>query len=367
MNKTVLFIYSAVGGVGLACSYQRAMESLGFRVVQFDLEAERVKTAALLGPLGPRLIAHLDFFALNAKANRALVMKALEVKPAVVIVTGVAAVRPATLVQLKISVPGVRLVNLFPDMLFNMHDSMFSALPLYDLFTFHTRAGVPILRELGCRGAFYLPFAADPTLHRPQPLTAEDRSQYACDVVYVGNHRPEHAALFSSLEGMDLKIWGPTRWRQAPRGSWVRSRWQGRPLYNGTEYSKAHLAAKVCLSPLDPLDLPGHNMRVFELPACGVFSLVTRTEEVLELFREGETVACFDGRDELRDKVRYYLAHPEERERIAKAAYEHVIRGGHTFRERAETLLGALGMGDRSAGGTADAVQGHAGSTRAST
>jgi spore maturation protein CgeB len=83
---------------------------------------------------------------------------------------------------------------------------------------------------------------------------------------------------------------------------------------------------------------------LFETAACNVFTLVTRTEEVLDLFQEGETVVCFTEGVELVDKVRYYLAHPDERQRIAQRAYEHVVHGGHTYIDRATMILHELGI-----------------------
>jgi spore maturation protein CgeB len=228
-------------------------------------------------------------------------------------------------------------------MLFNVRDSMFPCLPLYDLFCCHTRAGVPFLQQAGCQGAYYLPLAADPALHTREPLDEADARAYGCDLVFVGNHRPEHAALFGALEGMDLRVFGSKSWREA-EGAWVRSRFAGRALMTGSEYAKAHRAAKICLNPIDPLDLPGHNQRTFEVPACGGFPLVSRTEEVLDFFREGESVACFEGKEELVEKVRYYLARPEERRRIADNAYRTVIEGGHTYRDRIATLFERLGL-----------------------
>jgi len=112
----------------------------------------------------------------------------------------------------------------------------------------------------------------------------------------------------------------------------------------GAEYAKAHGAAEICLNPIDPTNFPSHNQRCFEVPACGAFSLVSRTEEVVELFREDETIACFDGEEELVQKVRYYRERPEERERIARRAYEHVVNGGHTYVDRVRTLLSELGI-----------------------
>lgn len=344
MSRTVLLVGIADIEVGLTASYKRAFEALGFRVVPFNLDAARADVAPF-GRLGQRLMGHLDFFALNAKANRRLVRKASEVKPDLVIIICTAFVRAATLLQIKLSLPRAKVVNIFPDTLFNLHDYVLESFPLYDLFCIHTRAGVPHLRRMGCENAFYLPLAADPFLHHPTELSPSDRETFGCDLVYVGNWRPEHEELFSALEGFDLAIWGSSYWgRNTRKGGWVRSRWRGRELSTGLDYAKAHLVAKAGLNPIDPLNFPSHNQRVFELPACGAFSLVSRTDEVGELFKEDETVVCFEGAEELLDKVRYYLSHDPARERIARRAYEHVVHGGHTYVDRARTILGELGL-----------------------
>ena len=342
-NDTILLVGPLKYEGSLASSYKRAFESLGFRVDVFDLEAERAKVAPL-GHLGYRLMAHLDFFALNAKANRRLVRAVSEIKPALVVVFCTAFVRAASILQIKVNLPDTKVINIYPDPLHNLRDYGIAALPLYDLFCVHTRAAVPYLHQMGCRNPFYLPLAADPFIHHPMPLTQADLDEFSSDLVFVGNWRPEHERLFVNLEGFDLAIWGPNYWsRYARKGSWVRSRWRGRPL-DGIEYAKAYLAAKIALDPIDPLNVPSHNMRLFEVAACGVFSLVARTVEVQELFQEGETVACFDGPDELPDKVHYYLAHPDERQRIAQQAYEHVVHGGHTYVDRVRALLQELDL-----------------------
>ncbi len=328
--------------VGLAASYKRAFEALGFKVVPFNIDTERANVAPF-GRFGQRLMGHLDFFALNAKANRRLVRAAAEAKPCLVVVICTAFVRAATLLQIKISLPDTKVINIFPDTLFNLHDYVLNSLPLYDLFCVHTKVGVPYLRQMGCRNPFYLPLAADPFLHYPVKLSTTDHKMFGCDLVYVGNWRPEHEQLFSTLEGFDLAIWGSSYWsRNTRQSSWVRSRWRGRELSTGADYVKAHLVAKAGLNPIDPLNFPSHNQRVFELPACGAFSLVSRTEEVKELFEEDATVVCFDGADEMLDKVRYYLTHESEREQIARRAYQHVVHGGHTYVDRVRTLLAEL-------------------------
>ncbi len=344
MNNTVLLVGSVAWESSLAASYKRAFESLGFRVEVFDLEAARARVAPL-GRIGHRLMAHLDFIALNAKANRLLVRAVAEHKPAMVVTFCNEFIRAASILQIKVNSPAIKVINIYPDPLHNLPDYVLAALPLYDLFCTHTSAALPHLCKLGCPSAFYLPLAADPFLHHPLTLTQADVKEFGCDLVFVGNWRPEHEQILAALEGFDLAIWGPSYWgKHAHQSSWVRSRWRGRPLLTGVEYAKAHLAAKIALDPIDPVNIPSHNMRLFEVAACGVFSLITRTEEVQALFQEGENMICFGDADELLDKVRYYLSHPDERRRIAEQAYNHVVHGGHTYVDRVRLLLQELGI-----------------------
>jgi spore maturation protein CgeB len=345
MNRLVLSIASGMFDASLAASYRRALASFGVRVETFDLEAKR--RAALpgppaLAPLVARLTGHIDLPVIDHKADRALFAVVRELEPAVVMIYCNEPVRPATLLQIKVALPEVKLVNIYPDMLFNLRQNVIAALPLYDLFCTHTKAGVGPLGLLGCRHPFYLPLAADPELHHPIELTAAQARELSCDVVYVGNWRPDREVSLARLEGLDLAIFGGRDWGNAK--GWVGSRWRGRMMSSGVEFSSAHAAAKVGINPIDMLNFPGHNMRTFEIPACRAFGVVTRTPEIEELFREGEESVCFATPDELREKVEHYLSRPDERRRIAEASYQRVVHGGHTYRDRVRTLFEALGL-----------------------
>ena len=63
-----------------------------------------------------------------------------------------------------------------------------------------------------------------------------------------------------------------------------------------------------------------------------------RTDEVLNFFREGEEMACFASPDELADKTRYYLDHPDEREKIRLAGHQRATRD-HSQELRAQKIL----------------------------
>ena len=63
-----------------------------------------------------------------------------------------------------------------------------------------------------------------------------------------------------------------------------------------------------------------------------------RNFEVLELYREGEEIECFDSAEELAEKIEYYLADPAEREQIARAGYARCVPA-YSYDNRMAELL----------------------------
>jgi spore maturation protein CgeB len=182
----------------------------------------------------------------------------------------------------------------------------------------------------------YLPFAADIELHQPVVTEQEPLHRLA----FIGSWRQEREEFLEQLIDLDLRIWGSDYWRsRTRRSSPLRRCWGGRPVV-GSEFSRACAQVKILLNILDPISWPGPNMRTFELPACRAFALVERTVPVLDIFCEGETIECFSSVSEAREKIERYTRDEAARRRIAQAAYEFVVEGGHTYLDRARQLLG---------------------------
>jgi hypothetical protein len=72
--------------------------------------------------------------------------------------------------------------------------------------------------------------------------------------------------------------------------------------------------------------------RTFQIPALGAFLLHERNELVTRYFAEGVEAEFFDSDDELLEKCRHYLAHPDERARIAAAGRQRCIDSGYPSR-----------------------------------
>lgn len=77
------------------------------------------------------------------------------------------------------------------------------------------------------------------------------------------------------------------------------------------------------------IDLAGKqtaNMRIFEATGCGVFLLAEYHDNLKDYFELGTEIETFRDDKELIKKIHYYLAHPEEREAIARRGQARCLR-----------------------------------------
>ena len=68
-----------------------------------------------------------------------------------------------------------------------------------------------------------------------------------------------------------------------------------------------------------------------------------QSEQVTELknqifYQEGKEVACFGSVEELADKIQHYLAHPEERDAIARAGHARCVPA-YSYDNRIKEIL----------------------------
>ena len=84
--------------------------------------------------------------------------------------------------------------------------------------------------------------------------------------------------------------------------------------------------------------------RTFEVPGAGGFLLTEENADLGKYFRLGDEVISYGNADDLADTIRFYLNHPEERDRIARAGHERVQRE-HLYEARFSTIIDhALGL-----------------------
>ncbi|MBI5051891.1 MAG: glycosyltransferase, partial [Chloroflexi bacterium] len=270
-------------------------------------------------------------------ANNGLLYTASRLKPDLILILKGEEITPITLTRLK-QKSKTKIVNWNPDNPLNALNStpdLIKAIPFYDRCYIWGKFLLPELERLGAQRASYLPFAYDPELHQPRSLTKEEQQQLKSDLIFAGTHEPQRVEALNHLANFDLAIWG-NHWNRLPHDHPLRKHWRGDA--HGDELSRVYSASRVALNFIREQNGSAHNMRTFEAPACGIMLLTTRTQEHLELFGDEDGAAFFSSHGELRDKAHYYLAHEEQRRRIAQRGREKIF-GGHTYADRMKQIL----------------------------
>jgi spore maturation protein CgeB len=208
--------------------------------------------------------------------------------------------------------------------------------PAYDLF-FHIQGSLldAEIRSWGLPRAWYLPPAADPDFFRPRPkIPPEFQSRISLMGAGYPNRRVILEGLISrwlpqsGLKPGDFKIFG-SGWDGWPEPFFQFLFEKGRRvtaeecalIYAGTQVNlNIHSSVTNGFNPQSAFV----NPRTFELAAAGAFQLTDSRPLLRELFT-GEEVVSVSEPAELPEKIEYYLARPELREEIGRAARARVL------------------------------------------
>jgi spore maturation protein CgeB len=324
----------------LGSSYKRAFEELGHEVVPFE-------SADYSGDLSwwvRRRIPHrltLHSLRLRDLGSRGWQGRFLDTirrsAPELVLVLNGNFLMPHTLRAVRAM--GRRVVIFHADNPFGpyacVRPEQLPVIPEVDGYLIWSRRLIERARAYGARRTGYLPFGWDPLIFPAGQLA--DRPDY--DVVFVGNwDRHREDALTPVAQRFKLAIFGADYWSSRTSAfSPLRACWKGPVI--GAQCADIFRRAKVSLNILREQNLPdGTNMRTFEIPGSGGFSLSNRTSGAEEILPDGEAAAYFDSTSDCLAKIEHYLARDEERRRMAARGHE-IVAGGYTYRHLAEKIL----------------------------
>lgn len=210
----------------------------------------------------------------------------------------------------------------------------------------------------------YCQEAANPNVYMPYNLPVE------FDVTFSGQSYGDRPTYIHRLieAGVDVHVWGPN-WRQPPQRSlqWPRVLRRAKrtllgqsevkipldrcgPPLSDAEYIKMYSRSKISLGFSKVLGdhakgeaIKQVRLRDFEAPMSGAFYLVEYFDELTDFFEPGKEIACFTDPEDLAEKVRYYLAHDEARERIRRAGMFRA-RSEHTWHKRFAMVFKEMGL-----------------------
>lgn len=230
----------------------------------------------------------------------------------------------------------------------------------------------------------YCQEAANPNVYKPHPLPQE------YDVTFVGQKYGDRPAYIRYLldNGIDVRVWG-RGWQTSPLSlpqklsgklrrlrslddyneavrflfKYLVSRSAGQSgptirlpseIFGGTlnddELIKMYSRSRISLgfstvgsTGLSNMPIKQVRLRDFEAPMSGAFYMVEYMEELEEFFEIGREIVCYRDKVDLADKIKYYLAHEEEREIIRHAGYQRAVND-HSWHKRFETAFRKMGL-----------------------
>lgn len=223
---------------------------------------------------------------------------------------------PITIVKAKQLFPNTIFINLFGDDSWRYEDyGRYYALFFDYIITAYHKA-VGYYKKDGIKK---VSFTIGVNLDNFKPLTLPKKY----DVVFIGRPGNERSEFLSYLvqKGIKIDIWGEG-WESYPK---LANHTHG-PLSH-SDWVRIVNESKINLSFSQGGDgKPQIKGRPFEVSACNSFSLVGYFSEYKDFFKEGKEIVMFKDKEDLLKKIRYYLQHEKERDKIAKAAYRKVTK-----------------------------------------
>jgi len=194
------------------------------------------------------------------------------------------------------------------------------------------------LRYVGKDNIDFWPFAAfdagfDPT-KTDETILAHERD---IDVIFIGsphlNKLPFLSRMMKALKGRLVMVGFPWKYNVYMN---ARYGWPGiarPPIAPGRAYVDYYQRSKIGFNLHNRGDYTVGSYRLFDLPANGVMQISDGGDYLGEFFEVGTEIERHRSPDELIEKIRYYLDHDAERQRIALGGFRRAMRD-HRFKHR---------------------------------
>lgn len=217
----------------------------------------------------------------------------------------------------------------------------------YDFVFCGGTEAIEVLRNAGIKKSHWLPFACDPHIHKPIQLSPEEKQKYGNDIIFVGSFYPNRVNVLEELTDFDLGIWGPG-WQKIPSSSPLKKHVRRSGGIKPDEWVKIYSSCKIAVMiHYQDGEIPCYQAspRVYETLSCKCFLIADNQRDAASLFDDGTHLVIFKDIRELREKIKHYLEHPEEREKLVEAGYREVTEK-HTYYHRIKKMLHIVKEGD---------------------
>lgn len=277
------------------------------------------------------------------KINRDLIQKCEEIKPDLVFIYRGTHIYPATIETLKEKF-GCKVFGYNNDDPFSLEYPNYvwryykKSIPRYDHIFSYRWKNIEDYKSVGydkvsLLRSYYL---------KDKNFYIEDISpnNYQCDVIFIGHFEDDgrdEAIKLLVENGIDLKLYG-TGWEMSGyHDFFIEKMGIIKPLYD--DYNLALNSAQIALVFLSKLNNDTYTRRCFEIPATKTMMMAEYTNDLNSMFEEGRDAEYFRNKEELLEKIKYYLAHPEIIREIGQNGYDRLLNDGHEVVDRCREIL----------------------------
>jgi glycosyltransferase involved in cell wall biosynthesis len=264
-------------------------------------------------------------------------------KPDLIWVDNKPYLRASTLKKIRSRMPSAKIVNVLTDDPFGKYNYawrfIYNTFKYYDVHFVQREINIPELKRQGAKRVETCFRSFDPSFHRILFKDAPELARYKTSVGFIGSYEKDREEYIAYLveQGIPVSITGDG-WTKGKYWTLLKPFYKGPSVY-GDEYIKTINGMDVALHFLRKANRDQQDSRTFEIPACGTFMLAERSHLHINFFKEGEEVDFFTSKEELLQKVRYYINQPELRLKMAKAAYERSFQSGYYHESRLKMVL----------------------------
>lgn len=334
-NKKILYIGPLSYG-GTCFQRLKAFEDIGFSVFPVDTGMPSNTLLKFIFRVWRKFGIKSWVYYINKKINNSLT----HVQPEIVWVDKGLAVQAQTLLNIKLAFPKVIMVSYSPDDMINPNNqtsNYIQCIPLYDYHITTKSYNIEELKKLGAQRVVMIDNSYCHHSHKPILLSSAEKNRIGGVVGFIGGWEKEREQylIFLAESGIPVRIWG--EWKKNkkfPKNMLI----EGRTAW-GDDYARVVSSFDINLSFLRKENRDLQTTRSIEIPACGGFMIAERTKEHLSLFNEGVEAEFFGDKEELLEKVNYYIQHIEKRNKIAQSGLARCIRGGYSNKARLESLM----------------------------
>lgn len=198
----------------------------------------------------------------------------------------------------------------------------------FDVHTTNAKLAVGMYKEEGIENTVYLPFGIDSRFFRSRlPV-----KQYKADVSIIGHFRPNRLEIASALleENFNLKIFGRD-WPIKSEGPVIDEEW-----------FKAMYSTKIIVNfPKTGAGYTNIKVGIFEAAATGRLIMTEYFEEMEEFFEYDKEIIGYKDKEDLIQKIHYYLENPAKAKAIGLAARRKCSLN-HTWKKRLSSFFNSI-------------------------